>query len=93
MKTTSGMRVDVSKSVLVTTPSVLFTIPVAVVEDARIPPVTLTVNYNSETHIDVNITAADEVTSSNRYNISGSYEIGMLSRHISLEYGRKSDNS
>ncbi|XP_071181101.1 uncharacterized protein [Mytilus edulis] len=75
LTTTDAMRVEISNTIMKTAPKVLFTIPVAVVDDARIPPVTLTVNYESETHVDINMTATDKVNAAHKYNIKGAYEI------------------
>lgn len=76
LTTTDAMRVEISKTIMKTAPKILFTIPVAVVDDARIPPVTLTVNYESETHVDINMTATDKVDAAHKYNIQGAYIIG-----------------
>jgi hypothetical protein len=78
LSTNAAMRVDVAKTILETAPQVLFTIPVAVVDDVRIPPVTLTVNYTSQTHVNINMTAADAVNTNHKFNITGSYEIGIV---------------
>ena len=71
-----AMKVESTKTILHNPPKTLLNIPVAVVEDARIPPVMLTANLESNTHIEINMTASTSVKSEHRHNITGSYEIG-----------------